>query len=220
MPEQRHLTLEEIRRHLYSAVICDALDAIGLTEQSPRVDFAVRRIGKPLVGRCHTTLWEDTAQADPRPYELELSAVDHCTPDCVFIAAAGGSMRSGVWGELLTTAARRRGCVGAIVDGAVRDIARIREMDFGLVARGTTPYDSKNRQRVIDADVPVKIGGVVFNPGDLVLADEDGMVVIPRSIEQDVLSAAWEKVHSENEVREAIAQGMSAVEAYDRFGVL
>ena len=111
-----------------------------------------------------TTLWGDTAHEDPRPYELELIAVDRCQPGDVLIAAAGGSMRSGIWGELLSTAAMNAGCVAAIVDGAVRDVAKMRAMGFGVFARGTSLYDSLHRQRVIDLDLPVEVGGVVIAP--------------------------------------------------------
>ena len=129
-------------------------------------------------------------------------------------------MRSGIWGELLTTAVRNAGCVGAIVDGAVRDIGKIREMDFPVVARGTCIYDSKDRQRVIDCDVAVQIEGVVFNPGDLVVADEDGVVVIPQHVEAEALALAWAIVHDENKVRDAIKGGMKATEAFATYGVL
>ena len=214
------VTLDQIRERLYSAVVCDALDAVGLNAQSPDVPFQNLSLSGTLAGRCRTTLWADMYHADPRPYDLELRAVDACQSDDVLIAAAGGSMRSGIWGELLTTAARNGGCVGAIVDGAVRDVAKIRSMEFDVIARGTCIYDSKDRQRVIDVDVPVKIGGVMFSPGDLVIADEDGVVVVPQAVEQEVLQRAWEKVHAENEVRDAIVAGMKATEAYARFGVL
>ena len=129
-------------------------------------------------------------------------------------------MRSGIWGELLTTAVRNGGCVGAIVDGAVRDVGKIRQMGFPVLARGTCPYDSKNRQRVVDRDMSVEIDGVVFSAGDLVIADEDGIVVVPQQVEAEVLALAWAKVHDENEVRAAIAGGMKAVDAFERFGVL
>ncbi len=214
------ITLNHIREQLYAAVICDVLDALGFRQQSPRVPLDSVAAPGVIVGRCRTTLWADMYHADPDPYALELEAVDSCRPDDVFIAAAGGSMRSGIWGELLTTAVRNGGCVGAIVDGAVRDVAKIREMGFPVRARGTCLYDSKDRQRVIDRDIPVEIGGVLFTPGDLVVADDDGIVVIPRAVEAEALRLAWEKVHAENAVRDAIRGGMKAVEAYRRFGVL
>jgi regulator of RNase E activity RraA len=121
---------------------------------------------------------------------------------------------------LLSTAARNSGCVGAIVDGAVRDVAKMRKMGFPVFARGTCVYDSKDRQRVVDLDVPVEIDGVLFCPGNLVFADEDGVVVVPREIEQQAIRDAWDKVHAENVTRNAIAGGMKATAAYEKYGVL
>src|SRR5206468_5794703 len=141
-------------------VVCDALDAAGYPHQSPRVPLGPLTVKQTLVGRCKTTLWADMAHADPNPYELELAAVDGCKPDDVLIAAAGGSARSGIWGELLTTAARNAGCVGVVVDGTVRDVRQMRDVGFVVYARGRCPLDSKDRQRVIDVDVSVEIEGV------------------------------------------------------------
>jgi regulator of RNase E activity RraA len=214
------ITLDMMRQSFYSAVVCDALDAEGRPHQSPRMPIAPLTVNQVLVGRCKTTLWADMAHADPKPYELELAAVDSCRPDDIIIAAAAGSMRSGIWGELLTTAARNQGCVGVIVDGAVRDLAKMRALAFPVFARGVCIYDSKDRQRVIDIDVTVEIDGVRFSPGDLVIADEDGIVVVPKEIEAVVVRKAWEKVFAENEVRDAIRAGMKATDAFARYGVL
>lgn len=221
MPETpAEITLEMMRSALYSAVVCDALDGLGYRRQSPRLPLSPITSGQLLVGRCKTTLWVDMAHPDLRPYELELQAVDGCQPNDVLIAAAGGSMRSGIWGELLTTAAKNAGCVGAIVDGGIRDVGKIRAMDFPVFARGVCVYDSLHRQRVVDVDVPVELDGVVFAPGDLVIADEDGVVVVPQAVEREAIARAWAKVHAENEVRDAIRSGMKAQEAFARYGVL
>jgi 4-hydroxy-4-methyl-2-oxoglutarate aldolase len=220
MPTPPEITLPMMRQSLTSAVVCDALDAEGYPRQSPRVPIMALTVNTALVGRCKTTLWAEMAHPDPKPYDLELRAVDSCQPDEVTIAAANGSLRSGVWGELLSTAARNAGCVGVIVDGAVRDVRQMRAMGFPCFARGTMPYDSKDRQRVIDVDVPVEIDGVRFSPGDLVIADEDGVVVVPRAVEANVVRRAWEKVHAENQVRNAIRGGMKATTAFETFGVL
>jgi regulator of RNase E activity RraA len=214
-------SFDELRRQLYSAVVADALDQLGLHQQSPRARLKNLTLPESvLVGRCKTTLWSDMAHFDPRPYELELKAVDECQPDDVLIAAAGGSMRSGIWGELLTTAALNTGCVGAIVDGAIRDVSKISAMNFPVFALGSCVYDSLNRQRVIDIDVSVEIDGVCFAPGDLVIADRDGIVVIPRSAEEEALRLALAKVEGENIVRDAIRQGMKATDAFRKYGVL
>lgn len=214
------ITLAMMRTELYSAVVSDALDGLGYLHQSPRLPLRPWTGTGLLVGRCKTTLWVDMAHIDPRPYELELQAVDACRPDDVLIAAAGGSMRSGIWGELLTTAAKNSGCVGAIIDGAIRDVDKIRPMNFPVFARATCVYDSFNRQRVVDVDVPVEIDGVRFSPGDLVFADEDGVVVVPQAVEKEAIRKAWDKVHAENEVRDAIRNGMKAVDAFAKYGVL
>jgi len=214
------ITLADMRSCFTSAVVCDALDAEGYPRQSPRLPIRPLTGSGVLIGRCRTTLWADMAHPDPRPYELELLAVDGCKPDDVLICAASGSLRSGIWGELLSTAARNSGCVGVVVDGAVRDVARMREMSFPVYARETVIYDSKDRQRVIDIDVVVEIDGIAFAPGDLVIADEDGIAVVPQAVELAVVRRAWAKVHAENEVRDAIRAGMKAVDAFAKYGVL
>lgn len=214
------ITIEMMREAFYSAVVCDALDGLGFPHQSPRVSLKPTTVDTVLIGRCRTTLWADMAHVDPQPYELELKAVDECRSGDVLIAAAGGSMRSGIWGELLSTAAKNSGCLGAIVDGGVRDVKKMRAIGFPVFARGTCVYDSQNRQRVIDLDVPVEIDGVRFSPGDLVIADEDGVVVIPQEVEAEAVKKAWDKVHAENVTRDAIRDGMKAMAAWKKYGVL
>lgn len=214
------LTFDQIREHLYSAVISDALDAAGFRNQCLAKTLPPQTGILKLAGRCRTTEWEDIDFEDPQPYQLELEAVDDCRPNDVIIAAAHGSMKSGLWGELLSTASRQRGCVGAIADGAVRDTAAMRKMGFPVFAAGVSPYDSLNRQRVIARDEPVEIGGVTIRSGDMVFADEDGIVIVPHEIEADVLRAGWQKVHAENEVRDAIRNGLGATAAFQKFGVL
>ncbi len=215
------ITLEMMRANLSVPLLCDALDAAGFTHQSPRVPLLpVTLQDIILIGRCRTTLWADMAHVDPEPYKLELAAVDACRPDDVLVCAAAGSMRSGIWGELLSTAARNAGCVGVVVDGAVRDVAQMRSMKFPVFARGRCPYDSRDRQRVIDFNVKIEIDGVIICPGDLIAADQDGIVVVPQAVETSVVRAAWNKVHAENQVRDAIRGGMSATVAFETFGVL
>ena len=215
------ITLEMMRQSLTAAVVSDALDGLGHRRHSPTIPLRPMTVwDRVLVGRCRTTLWADMAHPDPKPYELELQAVDACQPDDVLICAANGSNRSGIWGELLSTAARNRGCIGAIVDGMVRDVRQMSKMGFAVWSLGTNLLDSLHRQRVIDVDVPVEIGGIEFRSGDLVIADVDGVVVVPREMETEVIRRAWEKVHAENITRDAIRGGMLAGEAYRKYGVL
>lgn len=211
---------DSIKDRLYSAVLSDALDAAGFREQCLQVALSPLTGVPRLAGRCRTTLWEDVEGIDPVPYALELEAVDDLQPGEVLIAAAGGSMRSGIWGELLSTAARNRGCAGALVHGAVRDVAAMRQLGFPVFAAGVCPYDSLHRQRVIARDVTVKIGSVRVRSGDVIFADEDGVVVVPREVEASVLQAAWDKVRAENAVREDIRAGMAATAVFAKHGIL
>jgi len=215
------ITLAMMREVLSVPLLCDALDSFGFTRQSPRLPIVPVTLPEvTLIGRAKTSLWADMAHVDPKPYELELKAVDSCRPDEVLVCAAAGSNRSGIWGELLTTASRNTGCVGVIVDGAVRDVAKMKAMKFPVFARGMNPYDSKDRQRVIDIDVNIELDGIPICPGDLIAADVDGIVIVPQEIEIKVVRAAWEKAHAENRVRDAIRGGMSATKAFETFGVL
>lgn len=214
------MNLEELKDQLYVAVLSDVLDQFGFRQQATTIPFHAYTGVNKVFGRCKTTLWADMYDTDPNPYDLELKAVDSCKPGDILIAAAGGSNRSGIWGELLSTAARNSGCEGVIVHGSIRDIKKMTEMEFPVFATGKNPYDSQNRQRVIDIDVVVEIDGVKFAPGDLIMADEDGIVVIPQSIEEDVIKAALGKVSAENITRDAIKNGMKATEAYLKYGVL
>ncbi len=215
------ISLDDIRRRLTVPLLADALDGVGLVAQCPRLPIGPLTGTRSLLfGRAKTTLWSDMAHQDPAPYKLELEALDSCQTDEVILCAAAGSMRSGIWGELLSNVAVQRGCVGVVVDGAVRDLAKMTDMGFPVFARGPNPYDSRNRQRVTDYDVPVELDGVTINPGDWIGADRDGLVIIPQRVERQVIQAAWDKSLEENKVREAVRGGMSATEAFETYGVL
>ena len=103
---KQEITLDMMRQSLYSAVVADAIDQLGLRNQSPRVPLPPMTGIHKLVGRCKTTRWIDLNQDDPDSYQGELKAVDSCHDDDVIICAAQGSMRSAIWGELLSTAAQ------------------------------------------------------------------------------------------------------------------
>jgi regulator of RNase E activity RraA len=202
------------------ALLADALDNVGCRKQIPRLSLPARTGVASLVGRCRTTLWLDFAHMDPNTYELELTAVDALSPGDVMIAATGNSCRSGIWGELLSTAAMRRGAAGVITDGGVRDIAKMRQMGFPVFAQHLSAYDSFNRQKVVACDVRVEIGGVIVDPGDIVVADEDGVVFVPQKNADEVLAAALAKADAEDAFRDAVRGGMPALQAYATYKVL
>ena len=124
------------------------------------------------------------------------------------------------WGELMSTAARLRGAVGCVCDSQIRDCMRIKALGFPVFYAGIRPLDSKGRGRVMAYDVPVKCGEVVVHPGEIVFADFDGVVVIPRAVEEEVLRRAREKAHRENLSRDGLMQGRTLRSVYEEYGAL
>jgi 4-hydroxy-4-methyl-2-oxoglutarate aldolase len=124
------------------------------------------------------------------------------------------------WGELLSTAANFRGCRGVVLDGPTRDSGAIRAMGFPVFHVGFHPADSLGRLDVVAHNVPIESGGVLVYPGDLILADHDGVVVLPHAAADETLRLAEEKVSGENLVRKALAGGMSTTEAFKKYGIL
>ena len=214
--------LDELRRCLYSAVLSDVLDEFGVTDQAmaPRI----RPLDDDLVlaGFARTGQFREVLRATPgeNPYELEIRIIDDLKPGEVVAFGCDGSQRIAPWGELLTTAARERGAVGAVTDGFVRDVRGIRGLKFPVFHGGIAPLDSKGRGKVVAIDVPIECAGVHIESGDLVFGDVDGVVVVPRRIEDDVLARALEKVSSENVTRDELLRGAKLKDVYDRYGVL
>jgi len=210
----------EAMGRLSVALVLDALDAAGLRNQAVQPAGVPRTVQGIAVGRAKTLQWTDLMHDDPATYELELQAVDTLQAGEMVVCATMDSARSGIWGELLTTAAMARGGVGVVTDGAVRDIAHMEAMGFPVFSRHVSALDSLNRQKVVAFDVPVEMGGVRVMPGDVIVADRDGIAVVPAAIEPAILAAALDKGQREDGFRGAVRTGMSLVAAYQRFGVL
>jgi 4-hydroxy-4-methyl-2-oxoglutarate aldolase len=214
--------LDDLRQRLYSAVLSDVLDELGHMSQAmtPRI----RPLDDDLVlaGFARTGLFREISQHTPgeNPYELEIRIVDDLKPGEVMVFGCGGSQRIAPWGELLTTAARARGAVGAVTDGFVRDVRAIRGMKFPVFHGGIAPLDSKGRGKVVAIDVPIECAGVRIEPGDLVFGDVDGVVVVPRKLEEEALSRALRKVSGENSTRDELLRGAMLADVFDRHGIL
>jgi regulator of RNase E activity RraA len=203
---------------LYTPVIADVLDRLGYRDQSFRAEIRPLFPGARAAGTARTVRTIPAPELAPiEPYKGEMAAVDALGPGDVMVVS---ECHWSFWGELLSTAARYRGCSGVVIDGYTRDTRAIIAMGFPVFCRGVHPADSLGRLDVAEHDVPVRCGGVLVHPGDLVLADDDGVVAIPQAIAEQALSLAEQKVRGENLVRNALAEGMSVAEAFRRYGVL
>ena len=216
--------LSFVKQNLYVAAVCDILDSLGFREQAMHQRLRpllpdIHRCG--FVGRARTFQWMQVDYVDEEdPYGLEIEAMDSLGSGDVVVHSTDYGGTNAPWGELMSTLARRKGVVGCICDSQVRDCVQIIEMGFPVYYCGIRPLDSKGRGQVMAYDVPVRCGDVLVRPRDLVFADYDGIVVVPQSVEQEVLRLAHEKVGQESLSRQALLQGKSLREVYDRYGVL
>ena len=208
-----------MRDQLYVAVVSDVLDSLGANNQAMTADLRPLTAEMRVLGRAHTVLTSDVYARPDDPYDMEIESVDSLRPGDVFIAQTN-SVRTCIWGELLSTAATVRGATGAIIDGHSRDALKIIEMGFPVFCTGFRPVDSSYRSQVVGIKVPIVVGGVQVNPGDIVFGDFDGIVVVPKSMLADVVAAAVAKVEGENHSRAMLLEGHTLRDVYNKFGVL
>jgi 4-hydroxy-4-methyl-2-oxoglutarate aldolase len=208
-----------INESLYTAVIGDILDQVGRPHQFLPPEVRPLTPSMRLAGRAMPVVIADVHGPQQKPFGLLSEALDQLQPGEVYLAPRTRA-KAAMWGEILTATAQSRGAVGAVVDGYHRDTVKVLGQNFPLFSHGNYAQDSSIRTIVHDYRVPVEIHGVHVAPGDLVIGDVDGVVVIPRAIEAEVIEAALVKASAENTVRAAIENGMSATEAFAKHGVL
>jgi 4-hydroxy-4-methyl-2-oxoglutarate aldolase len=210
---QRYLAVD-------TANLSDVLDELGRPDQALAADL------RPVSGD-RLAGWAYPIQGEMAPYEgsgdpLKMEACHGIGPDEVSVWSGGGE---GVcyFGELIAVGMMQRGSVGALVDGGLRDTGAMREHGFAAFARYTTPVQSIGRWRVTHYQVPIYLPGatvkrVVVAPADMIVADQDGCIVVPAALVEEVLVRAEAVTAAEHEVRAALRGGMSLREALDRFG--
>lgn len=219
VPHESDRRLAMIRDILHTPVIGDVLDVLGRRHQFLPPEIHAMRPGSVLVGRAMPVLIADVFEPTGRPFGRLTEALDSLQPGEVYLAR-NGRTPCAAWGEILTATAKRNGATGAVIDGYHRDTPRVLEQDWPVFSRGPYGQDAGIRTSVLDVRVPVEIGGVMVSPGDLIVGDSDGVVVVPRQVEDEVLERALKKANTEHRLLAAIRTGMSASDAFDTFGVL
>ena len=213
---------EIARRELFTAVVGDSMDKLGFTHQflPPQVQPLTRDM--VAVGRAMTVLERDvdeSAGEPENPFGLMFEALDDLKPGEVYVAA-GASPRYALWGELMSTRAIHCGAAGAVVDGYTRDTRGILALGFPTFSFGAYAQDQGLRGQVVDFRAPIRFGEVRIEPGDIIFGDLDGVCVVPRAAERDVFQAAIEKARGEKTVRKALEAGMTARDAFTKYGIL
>jgi regulator of RNase E activity RraA len=217
-----------LKTELFTAVVGDVLDVLGYRHQFLPAGLAPLQASTILAGRAMPVLeadiFDDGSEASKgplarKPFGLMFEALDDLHAGEVYIAT-GASPRFALWGGLMSTRAVHLGAAGAVLDGYIRDSREIEALGFGVFSRGLYAQDQGARGKVIDFRCAIEIEGIRIRPGDLIYGDREGVLVIPREVEQEAIARASEKVRTENQVATAIRGGMSTVEAFARFGVM
>ena len=208
-----------IKEVLYTPVVGDILDGLDCFHQFLPQPVQPMLTSMKVVGRAMPVVMIDVYGHQKKPFGLLTEALDQLQPGEVYLAS-GGDMRCAYWGEILTATARTRGAVGAVVNGFHRDSPQVLEQTWPVFSRGRFAQDSSVRTKVVDYRCPIEIGGVWVEPGDLVFGDLDGVLIIPRKHETEVIKKALEKARGEKLVRKEIEGGMSSTAAFQKYGIL
>ncbi|HSY17284.1 MAG TPA: RraA family protein [Candidatus Acidoferrales bacterium] len=206
-------------RELYTPVVGDILDDLGFTRQFLPQPVQPMREDMRLAGRAMPVVMIDVFGKQKKPFGLLTEALDQLQSGEIYLAS-GGDMRCAYWGEILTATAKTRGAVGAVINGFHRDTPKVLEQNWPVFSRGRFAQDSGVRTQVVDYRCPIEIGQVSVQPGDLVFGDLDGVVIVPKKVEDEVIEKALAKARGEKLVRKEIEAGMSSTAAFKKYGIL
>lgn len=214
-----------MKEELFSAVIGDVMDALGLVHQFLPPQIRPLEPHMALVGRAFTVVEADigtpaiSQELADKPFGNMLEALDDLKPHEVYICT-GSSPEYALWGEIMTIRARHLGAAGAVVDGYSRDTFGVLKTGFPTFSYGPYSQDQQARGKVVNFRVPIEMGKVVINPGDIVFGDFDGVCIIPQDREEEIIREALAKARTEKVVQKKIQEGMSACEAFAKYGVI
>lgn len=212
--------LDQICKHASTALLSDCMDREGFRHNVLHHRLRPLLEGRIIAGWARTVRWMDVDEVDERPYDVEIEVIDDLKPHDVLVHSQDIALRNAPWGELMSTAAVARGAAGCICDSCIRDVRMIRQLDFPVWYTAIKPLDSCGRGKVMAYDVPIVCGEVLINAGDLIVADDDGIIAIPQNLVDTVVPKALNKAQLENKTRDGIRQGRLLRDVYDEYGVM
>ncbi len=217
-----------IRRELFTSVVGDVMDKLHLYHQYLPPAIQPLQQDMVAVGRAMPVLSVDVFEERvvgsanklmEKPFGLMLEALDDLRPNEVYVNT-GSSPRNALWGELMSTRARQLKATGAVLNGYSRDTNAILNLNFPTFSWGRYGQDAGPRCKVVDFRISVEIGSVLIRPGDIIFGDLDGVLIVPKDAEEEIFSKAIEKARGEKLVRKALEEGSTAVEAFEKFGIM
>lgn len=204
-----------------AAMVSDSLDLLGIRTNVMDSSIKPLRRGMKVFGYAATIEFVLSSDYDSKdPYGDAIDYLDSLKKGEVAVVGTGRSQKSAFWGELFSTAAKNNGANGVICDGPLRDVNQILETGFTAFGISSLPFDYKGRMRVKSVRSSVLCGGVAVNPGDFIIGDVDGVVVVPARVIPEVFRAANERASGENKVLKDLKKGMSVRSAWDKHHIL
>ena len=213
---------EFMENNFYTGALSDILDEMDYTECTASPYSMIRPIYPQAVcaGRTRTLLNAPMLTGKDDPYKLAIDVLDSLQPGEVTVASSDRPIEPGIMGELSATAMIAKGARGTIIDGFTRDARKIIKLQFPVFAKGISPVDTTNRAGVVEYDCPIIVGGRRVNAGQIVFADLDGIIFIPKEVELEVIQEAAKRVDEETLVRNSLKEGKSVRETYDKYHVM
>lgn len=217
-----------VKQELFTALVGDVLDKLGYLHQFLPPEIKPLSSDMMIIGRAMPVLEadvfgeiiEDTRNpVMKKSFGMMFEALDDLKEDEVYICT-GSSFRYALWGGLMSTRAMQLKAAGAIVNGYSRDTNQVLQLIFPVFSRGTYAQDQGPRGKVVDFRVPVELEGIRINPGDILFGDRDGVLVVPREVEEEVFTGAFGKARGEKLVLKALQDGMSSVDAFRKYGIM
>jgi 4-hydroxy-4-methyl-2-oxoglutarate aldolase len=205
---------------LYTAAINDIFQEKGLHHQWLGPEISCKTVDlrdRIIAGAAFTVQWIFDPRPDERPRHAA-KMIESYPKDGIVVVDAGADQISGFWGELVTTVCLSKGVRAAVINGGAKDTGIIRTMGFPIFCKFTSPVDGFYRSRLRDWEIPIWINEVLIRPGDMIVADHDGVLVVPQDIAEEILSLTERRVAEETQTRDLLKGGASADEASKKTG--
>jgi len=216
------------RKELFVALVGDILDKLGFLYQFLPPDLKPLDTKMVIIGRAMPVLEADVFgetventrnQLMQKPFGMMFEALDDLKENEVYICT-GSSHNYALWGGLMSTRAIKLGAAGAVVNGYSRDTNEILRLNFPTFSVGAYAQDQGPRGKVIDFRLPIVWNNVRIDPGDIIFGDRDGVLVVPKKAEEEAFRGAFEKARGEKLVLKSLQNGMSAVDSFNKYGIM
>jgi 4-hydroxy-4-methyl-2-oxoglutarate aldolase len=205
-------------KNLYTGAVSDTLDELGLRNQALPHYIMPITLDMIVAGPAFTGQGYPVGDTMNNDSSTRIRMLESIKPGTVSVWSSAGHFASAHWGEIMSNAARERGCTGAVVDGGLRDTSFVLKMGFPVFYRFRCSASSIGRWEIREWMVPIKIGETTIQPDDFIFGDVDGVVVIPKDMTEEVLLKTEQVVERENKMRVDLSQGVTVSEVYRKHG--